>query len=302
MHIDTIPVFLVNQGYQPCLYYAIESAKQYNNHVILLGDEFNRGFGDEWYPIEEYISEENHRFQKVYRHLSTNAKQFEMICFLRFFILYDFMVKHNLKKCVYIDSDVLSFVDYTDYYTKHRCNCSLVMDETLFMSGHCSFWTVDFLRDFLLFLLDMYENHVDKLKKILANMRMNGEVSGGICDMTLLTLWGREKDGIWNIARYIDEEVFDHNINSSKNYVRDEYKMNCLLRMKKIIYKKNKKPYFISKDGRLIKVNCIHCQGGAKSIMHGIWQANHVEIFIHRMWFVLKTEVKTMIGYVNKWF
>jgi hypothetical protein len=50
-------------------------------------------------------------FQKIYKHYSPNGFIYERFCFLRWFLLRDFMLAHGLKHVLHLDSDVLLYVD-----------------------------------------------------------------------------------------------------------------------------------------------------------------------------------------------
>ena len=48
--------------------------------------------------FDEFMDSEASSFANVYDHLSTNDKQFELICFLRWFAIKNFVNKHSIKR------------------------------------------------------------------------------------------------------------------------------------------------------------------------------------------------------------
>jgi hypothetical protein len=88
--------------------------------------------------------------------------------------------------------------------------------------------------------------------------------------MTLLYLWSKDNPKVANLTTVINNNMtLDHNINSSTNYLEDEYQMQFGL--KKLIFK-NGIPYGYNKNlNKEIKFLCIHCQGGAKGVMRFLY-------------------------------
>jgi hypothetical protein len=56
-----------NQEY---LKYCIAQAKKYNEKVVLLGDEYNKAWCDDWHNANDFITEKWTKFHAVFENLS----------------------------------------------------------------------------------------------------------------------------------------------------------------------------------------------------------------------------------------
>ena len=93
-----------NQEY---IKYCIAQAKKYNEKVVLLGDQYNKAWCDEWYNADDFITEKWERFHKVFENLSTYPDAWAEGIFKRFFLILEYLERNKLENCVIIDSDVL---------------------------------------------------------------------------------------------------------------------------------------------------------------------------------------------------
>ena len=87
----------------------------YNERVILFGDKTNREMGSEWYDVSDFTSLLWEEFQQYYEHMSYYPTSYAIQIIKRFFIFYDFMVKNGIDECVIIDSDVLVFINFSEF-------------------------------------------------------------------------------------------------------------------------------------------------------------------------------------------
>jgi hypothetical protein len=107
-------IFFVHRGNPFYLKYAIAQVVSVmpNDRAILLGDETNQNILKnkiEWYPIKSYW-ETAKSFETVYVHLSPNSKDFELFCYQRWMVVYDWINSHQLEgQMACLDSDVLVF-------------------------------------------------------------------------------------------------------------------------------------------------------------------------------------------------
>lgn len=279
---NNIPVIFVHTGNQDYLKCAIESASKYGNSVHLLGNQTNRYMSSNWYNIEKLHSELFDQFKKRYIHMSTNTYEFELMCFKRYFLVYEYVKIINADRFIMLDSDILTYVNYGEVLplSEEDCACSWLGDQSnykwaacpcVFASTHAA------LKDFLEFLLNAYvdKNILKKLKEKNDNHKLKN-IPGGICDMTLLYLWieqviNSNKYKVRNTSIIRNDSVFDHNIQSSDGYEKSEFLYDQILRMKKIIYKDNK-PFFVCKDGKHIRAYTLHFLGGAKTTMKAFYE------------------------------
>ena len=252
--MDKLVIFYTHAGAQEYLKTSLEFSKKNlkNCDFILLGDESNKDFCEKWESMENLKSDMSERFRKNYKHMSTNMKNYEFFCFIRWFYILEYMKRHNIKRACYMDSDILfinvpEFVLQKDYYYTGA-------------SGGLSFFTYDVLKELCEYILEHYENK-DKLKKLeqqYSDYRKNN-LFGGICDMTLISRFGylngyEDALGIRNMS------TFDHHINAMDGFVFN--------RGAKAVFYKDGDYYFKNnQSGLYIKCNTLHFQGDAKEYM-----------------------------------
>ncbi len=112
-----IPIIYIHKGYCPYLRLSLLQARKSNPRarVILLGDEGNekleRETGIEFYPFKNYFTLAE-KFEKIYKHHSSNGYSYEVFCFQRWFILEAFIAIEKLNGYfLYNDSDTFLFCD-----------------------------------------------------------------------------------------------------------------------------------------------------------------------------------------------
>jgi hypothetical protein len=87
-----IPVVIAHFGNQPeYLKYALELAAQWNQTVVLLGDDQNKNFWPHHASITGVELPKWQEFQKVYVKLSNYDEFYENACWLRMFALENWM-------------------------------------------------------------------------------------------------------------------------------------------------------------------------------------------------------------------
>lgn len=111
----SLPLIFIHRTPDNYLYYVLRQAKSSNpkSNIFLLGSESNRKYisdGMQHFLIENYF-EGASQFAKVYKHLSPLEYEYLLFCFQRWFVLRDFMERHNIEKCWVIDTDVMVFSD-----------------------------------------------------------------------------------------------------------------------------------------------------------------------------------------------
>lgn len=278
-----VPVIFIHIGSQEYLKIAIESAQNHNNEVHLIGDINNNHICENHYLINDYNDEIYEKFLKLYKHMSTNTEIFELNCFKRYFILSNFMKQKKLKNVYLIDSDVLTYINYSKLNTHSKiAGLCIPRDQLQFewvASPHISYWTIDGLNKFIDFIISIYEKKLDILKeKYEYHIEYNKK--GGICDMTLLYLWSIYEKNIFNILES-EDGIFDLNLNTSNNLNKNEFKFNKLLRVKKF-RQENGITYFKS-NNKYKQVNAIHFQGKSKAMMRGFYENSRKKIYYRRI-------------------
>ena len=88
------PIIFFHLGNPEFLGHSLNQARCKNSRIILLGDETNQGYDFvEHYMFNDYLDTQAKDFIDVYDHLSTNNRQFELVCFLRWFAIKNFVKK-----------------------------------------------------------------------------------------------------------------------------------------------------------------------------------------------------------------
>jgi hypothetical protein len=290
-------VVVVHQGSQPYLMDCLNSSMRMNHDTFLIGNDSTMAahcteFFDDQIFIEKY-----EYFLRLYKHYSTNSLEFELHCFKRFFLLSSIAEKLNLENFWLIDSDVLllkNLNEISNYILSSGYVASLSWQNQSFSSmkwsasPHVSFWTLDGLRDFLDFLVDLY---LPKNIKILEGKHAHHQknnILGGICDMTALYLWAHSGVSVHNSAIASDSlnYFFDHNVNDGSNYKDSEYRVVPILGVKKVnMDSKLKKYYVFASNGSKREVVNLHFQGGSKVLMSRFLFVNKLSLLSHIRFF-----------------
>lgn len=255
--IMNIPVIFIHNGSQDYFRMALEQARKHCSEVFSISTDNSYST----LITDRVVSQDALEFRSLYQHLSTNSYEIELMCFQRWFVLRDFMVNKGIDLCLYIDSDVLLYVDPGKAYEPFA-----QFDYTLAhgTSGHTSYWTLEGLKKLCSFLLDTYRNKASyDYEKIASHyqVRQKHGLTGGVCDMTLLQYHAAKFGGrVGEMMHILNGTTFDHNIN-----VEDQdFEMR---NGKKAILFENGLPYGTQKNYGKIRFNTLHCQGPAKSII-----------------------------------
>jgi len=268
-----IPVIFFHLGYQNYLSKTIRQAKLNNERVILLGDSNNSHLDVEHHDITKYINMFED-FNKIYRHMSANNPQLEYLCFIRWYILKNFLEENNIEKCFYFDSDIMLYSNMSeqvDSFLSQSNGFCVPYEQPEFRwsaSGHNSFWTKQTLGEFCEFIFNTYASKegINKLKQKWDHHVKNNQ-PGGICDMTLFWLFFDSKNGenIDILSDVIDGSTYDDNINSSDNRFKNEYRMKN--NIKEVDWKDGKPYCYNLKLNKWIRFNTLHFQGETAKLL-----------------------------------
>lgn len=275
---EPLPIIFFHKGNPEFLKYSLWQAKLSNwtSNVILLGDDSNKWLGEDngellknpridWYDYKDYKERAQVDLVRNYVHMSTNPAEYELICIARWFIIYDFMMLHNMDKAFVTDSDVLLFCDVGEEREKHFKNyrCTLTNNTS---AGISFINDVTVLGQYCNFVLDCYTSrdkfHFDKAKTHYECLRRANR-PGGVADLTWWGLMKQLSPGEFGETTFVTNEftTFDHCLRSLHGYESDG-------QFKKIHFKRKKQynndivPF--CKHLRLktfIKFNCLHMQG-----------------------------------------
>ena len=259
--MNELPVIFIHQGNCDYAPISFNQAKKYNKDVIFIGDNSNiNSIQGKTFLISNYLKYAK-KYEKIYEPLSTLG-DYELFCFLRWFILYHFVKENNIEAGLYIDTDILLFVNATEEYEKKFRQFDLTL---IHKSAPCTvYFTQEGLREFLEYLFSTYSKKQSyEYAKIASHyhVRQKFNLTGGVCDMTLFEYYGRyiKCNAVGELMYVIDDSVYDHCINQKDNFF--EMKPEGIKNIKMI----NSIPYcFHEKLKKDIKFNSLHFQGGSK--------------------------------------
>jgi hypothetical protein len=304
-----IPVVISHFNQQPnYLKFALKSAANFNKNVVLLGDNSNKGFWENHWNVTSIESEKYQAFQKYYVQMSYYPKTYEDSFWKRMFMLEEWMKKNDAKQAFLLDSDVMTFSNYSielapilfDNYIASLMTCENQDNFRWASSCHFSYWTLEGITDFTTFSIEAYSNQEIR-KQLEAKWQWHNDnnQAGGVSEMTLLYLWSKDNPRVANSSKVANDMTIDHSINTSTNYLEDEYQMQ--LGIKKIIFK-NGIPYGFNKVlNKEIRFLCIHCQGTAKILMRFFYDENLRPFYLVAKFVeIIKTTTKLFIEKLNK--
>lgn len=293
MNSQTQLVF-IHKGNSWYLPYVLCQAKfaSPSSNITLIGDELAlqavqsiKGIHTE--SLEKLECDFTKTFRENYCHMSTNPRDYELFCWLRWFFFLEYMRRHSISNSFYCDSDVLlysSIEDIKEIYDLKNSACAFLITMHKVGSGHCSYWSYDFLNKFCEFSVSSFvePEFLDVYKKKYA-WHLTEKQPGGICDMTTFYLFWKwikhepvsfdshspwnvdQEDQIENLAVNHDANVIDANINSGSNYDSDEFAVELNRGIKKVKFIRGCPFFFASNNsGTLVRVHALHFQGGAK--------------------------------------
>lgn len=275
-----------NQEY---LKYCIAQAKKYNEKVVLLGDQYNKAWCDDWHDANEFLSDKWHEFHKVFENYSTYPQAWAEGIFKRFFLILEYLNRSGFEECVILDSDVLIYLDVSTYEPFLHCKAAaetpLYQDLDMLEEGNglqwktCagfSYFTKQGLIEFTDFCIDMYKNHKDKLMVKWDVHRRYG-LYGGVCEMSLLHLFVESlPEGEYLNLLKDDEnhDVFDDFIGRPSGYLQEQYEYTKRLSVKNLHWE-NGRPFCYTIDGhRKTYFLSLHFGDITKIFMEGVYK-NH---------------------------
>ena len=162
-----------------------------NSDVVLIGDISNNCYDFITHAQVSDYSDSANEFEKIYEHKSLAPYQFELICFLRWFVFKDYVYKNDIDgDFVCLDSDVLV------YQNIERIKPILDgYDLTIRGQGGAGFqWfrSKEVLNDFCDFIVKQYTepNLINRLD--LCWFEHQKRNYGGICDMYMFNFYIEE--------------------------------------------------------------------------------------------------------------
>ncbi|MEQ9371197.1 MAG: hypothetical protein RIG63_19545 [Coleofasciculus chthonoplastes F3-SA18-01] len=267
------PIVIFHVGYIDYLELALTTAKKYNNDVLLIGDESNKMVWNFHLIKDELTSTAYQDFLKVYTQMSSYNAEYDLLIFERFFCLREWMKRNNIHEAWMLDSDVISFSNFTKKCSKFIQNSMAAIsipqhqekDYRWAAFGHNSYWTLAGITSFTDFCIETYSKKISLLQEKY-EWHVKNNVLGGVCEMTLLYLWAKGKTDVFNTAQVYDGMTIDNWITSSENFDLNEYPVT-IGGIKHITFKDGIPYSFNKKLGKNVAFLSLHCQGSAKKYM-----------------------------------
>ncbi len=218
---EKMPVVIIHFGKARYLRQALRQAENAGNEVILIGDESNNSFAKRHFYASDYFQQAD-AFRTKYRHLSLNPYNSELACFLRWFILKEFMEVNDLSMVFVCDSDVMLYSDVNVLPQEDAAFASPVYvragQSGTWRNAQASegFWAYSDVCRVCQIIENAYEDRDELaiLESLFADLKARGS-QGGVSDMLLLGRFAEEK-GIQEGVRITDRQCLCHNINDSE--------------------------------------------------------------------------------------
>jgi hypothetical protein len=270
----TIPCVFIHLNDTRVLHKTIPQALKFNKNIVVIGDEpvseYCKSVDVDFINYTDLYSDELNEFDSNYVHMSSNTPWIEKFCFLRWFMLNEYVKQNNLETIFYSDSDVMLYCNISNEWKKYeQFDASLIHRSC----GSTSYFTKTGLDNFCKYTQETYRDKnsfrfTDLFFKY-ENHKKNNE-PGGVCDMTLLDrfhyadTFGGGPARVGEMTHVIEDSAFDHNINVDDgvyDYDTDRGIKNIeFINGIPFCYHKNLK--------RNIKFNGLHFQGKAKQLLY----------------------------------
>ena len=275
-----LPIIIFHLSYKEYAYLCLKKAKELNNTVILITDvpKEYENTGATCVDFKQYGSRIND-FEKIYKHFSTNSYQLELICIIRWFVVYDYMKKNKITRAFICDSDVLIYENLTDIDNKYLKDHEFMLcsSHSKDVTGSASIWNFNILQEFVIFCFKFYNKQMQNIE----NWHRTYNSPGGICDMTLLYYFTHKEETFQglqlpnfptitnDLTNIFDNSItFDLHLATYGNHVYPEdYEVDEITKNKKIKIIGNKPCCFNKRLNKDINFVLLHFQGRNKSVM-----------------------------------
>ncbi|GAB3338894.1 hypothetical protein GCM10027299_51370 [Larkinella ripae] len=277
-HRSGIPIIFIHKGYSPYLEFTLRQVvhSNPNSPIHFLGDSTNNRFPFViHHHISEYLNEEADHFTQVYQHTSPNQFDYELFCFVRWYVVKELMKREGFSRVFVADSDVMIYSDITAFVNRSNLDTCLAaynigVDHQWVRSasGHSSYWTWEGINLFCEMAINLYSE--PRLMAFMDQIRAEKIIkndSAGVSDMTALYVFYEEhRSRIQSLSECRNGSAFDHNICMATNYNLNEYEFG--LGRKKIVMKNGSPVAYNKFLKQEITLHTLHFQGNSKNIIH----------------------------------
>jgi hypothetical protein len=306
----SVPVVIAHFGGRPnYLQLCLESAATFNTDVVLVGDGSNKSFWRDHWNSDRVDTGRFREFKDSYVKLSDYPDSYEMAFWKRPFVVDAWMKSEGVKELFLIDSDVLTFADYSKEVTPllpsgYQAGLMAPAGDQeisqLWASLHFSYWTREALDDFTNFTVNAYRNSEMRCKlESKYRWHVDNRQPGGVCEMTLLYYWAAENSNkVFNLARVVEHSVADLAVTQSANYFDDEYETRG--GFKRLVFRDGVPFGFNKFLNQEVRFWCLHCQGEAKRVMRILRQPSLRAFFpdlyrLARLSAVVRSKSKSLV-------
>ena len=301
--MNDIPIFIHHESdekpskglgeKQSYLKFVVKQAEKYNNRVILFGDEFNRGWANEWKRSDNYVGDKWHRFEKAFTNMSDYPNEWAKGIFRRFFVFEEFCKKNDIDDFIVLDSDVLIYEDIGGHYPfREICETAFEWEETVrfdrnyskegSVSSGIGYFTYDAVCSFTSFCIVVYEDKIGEIYKRLEQKwekMQNNHSHGGVCEMTLLYYWiCNSSFKVINLLERQDNVCFCNSFKEDDNYRKKEFDTIKILNVKRFRFNNGMPEHFDLKEKRWIRVFNIHFAGDSKRFIPDIYKYHKITL------------------------
>lgn len=254
-------VIYCNIGYREFAKYSIQSV---NDEIVVLTDmpeKYEHSVDLSDYKIA------SDRISRKYIHMNSNPVQFELPCFLRWFIIREFIEKNNINNFMVSDWDVLYACDLKAEQEKYR-------DYDFTFTGSnagSSMWNglngIKYYTDIMEQTYSEPESGVYKNMASIWEQMNKSHSNGGICDMTFLD-WMKRYSSLKMVDVSLTEPAFDAGLNGLDGWQSAKSTADWKIeRDFKDIKFRNKEIYcYHTGRQREVRLNSIHCWGKKNGI------------------------------------
>jgi hypothetical protein len=266
-----IPIIFVHTGDAYYLDFSLNQAHLSNpdNDIYLITDRITNKYSFVKYIDINAFNVSAKQFEKIYKHMSTNSYEAELFCFQRWFVINEFLEKHQLNNFLYLDSDLMLYCKADEYFSNFN---SFQFTITNKQGPQCSYFSsAKYLKQFCDFITKMYTEEKHMARFEARHLRhIQQKLNGGICDMTAFIEYQKDFPGsAKDLSVLENNSVFDDNFNFS-----DGFEMANA--GKKIVFENNSPYGFLKGKTEKVKFNSLHFQGPAKKYMYQYYLGNNL--------------------------
>jgi hypothetical protein len=305
--MSATPILFIHNKKSNYLLPAIYQAKQSNpgSDIYIISTNNTKSYYEphaKFINIDDYFTEAL-KFKSIYKHLSTNTYELELIWIQRWFALNEIMKKMQFERMVILDSDCMLFSDVSKEWDLMKgydfALINTICPAVTFVCKPSS------LQKLCNFITEEYTIRLEKnIKKYEDKFVAKGN-PGGIGDMTHFGTFNEAYKTVYDLSRFINDSTYDLNIREEKNTTDkndltiDEklgFEIDNSTGLKKVSWKDGKPFGILNQNNKKIFLKSLHFQGIAKGAMPFFYRGSML-----LRWKFIKSHYKDrLISILNK--